>query len=161
ERVQRHIGPPLEEVGDPVLRAMPIHDRGVFRPMADALAEDGGNDAVRCPLQQLPGKAAANAVAHVEERVDAEVIHEPELVAGARLLVTDADVALGIERHGSLSLHRGACGGRSRLDQTHACLEPPWRHYSAMEGPRALACGTARASKAYCACWYRRNTFAM
>ena len=53
--------------------------------MADTLAEDGGDDAVRRPLQQLPGKAATNAVAHVEELVDAEVIHQPELVVGERL----------------------------------------------------------------------------
>ena len=35
---------------------MPIHDSGVVRPMADALAEDGGDDAVRRPLHQLPAK---------------------------------------------------------------------------------------------------------
>ena len=189
----RHVGPPLQEVGDPVLLAMPIHDGRVFRPMADALAEDGGDDAVRRPLHQLPGKAAADAVAHVEELVDAEVIHQPELVvgegppgvvdrhgagglaaigvalvhrdaaevvrecfhgvdhrgrpvadagvqaptggdqqweAGASLLVADADVALVIERHGSLSLPSVVCCGRARLDEPREPLESS-RHYSA------------------------------
>src|SRR5262249_13785550 len=190
------VGPPLQEVGDPVLLAMPIHDGGVFWPMADALAEDGGDDAVRRPLHQLPGKAAADAVAHVEELVDPEVIHQPELVvgerlpgvvdrhgagglatigvalvhrdaaevlrellhrvdhrgrpitdagvqaptggdqqreAGARLLVADADVALIIKRHGSLSLPCVVCCIRARIDSTRASLESLERHYSATE----------------------------
>ena len=151
--------------------------------MADALAEDGGDDAVRRPLHQLPGKAAPDAVAHVEELVDPEVIHQPELVvgerlpgvvdrhgagglaaigvalvhrdaaevlrkrlhrvdhrgwpvadagvqaptggdqqreAGARLLIADADVALVIERHGSLSLSCVVCCIRARIDETRA-----------------------------------------
>src|SRR5688500_18675103 len=73
---------------------MPIHDGWVFRPMADALAEDGGDDAVRRPLHQLPGKAAANAVAHVEELVDTKVIHQPELVVGER-------IPWVVDRHGA------------------------------------------------------------
>src|SRR5690348_14036811 len=61
---------------------MPIHDRGIFRSMADSLAEDGGNDPVGRPLHQLAGKTTADAVAHVKELADAEVIHQPKLVVG-------------------------------------------------------------------------------
>jgi hypothetical protein len=43
--------------------------------MADALAEHSGDDAVGRPLHQLPGKATADAVAHIEEFADAEVVH--------------------------------------------------------------------------------------
>ena len=39
DRICRHVGPPRQE-GGPVLLAVPVQDRGVFRPMA----EDGGND---------------------------------------------------------------------------------------------------------------------
>ena len=53
--------------------------------MADALTEDRGDDAVGRPLHQLPGKAAADAVAHVKEFADAEVIHQPKLVVGERI----------------------------------------------------------------------------
>jgi len=53
--------------------------------MADALAEDGGEDAVGRSLHQLSGKAAADAVAHVKEFVDAEVVHQPELIVGKRI----------------------------------------------------------------------------
>ena len=62
--------------------AVPIHDIRVFRPVADGLAEHGSDDAVGRSLQQLPGEAAANAVAHVEEFADPEMVHQPELVAG-------------------------------------------------------------------------------
>jgi len=50
--------------------------------MADALAEDGGDDAVRRPLHQLRGKATTDAVAHIEEFVDAEVVYQPQLIVG-------------------------------------------------------------------------------
>jgi hypothetical protein len=67
---------------------MAVHDGRVFRPMADALAE--GDDPVGGPLQQLPGKAAADAVAHIEEFADPEVVHQPELVIGIALVHRDA-----------------------------------------------------------------------
>src|SRR4029077_17774085 len=51
----------------------------------DALAEDSSDDAVGRPLHQLPGEAAADAVAHVKEFADAEVIHQPKLVVGERI----------------------------------------------------------------------------
>jgi hypothetical protein len=33
-------------------------------------------------LEKLAGKAAADAVAHVEELADAKMVHQPELVVG-------------------------------------------------------------------------------
>ena len=159
--------------------------------MPDRLAEHAGHDALGCPLHELEGKRAADAVAHEEELADAEVIHQPELVvgegapgvvdrdraaglaavgvalvhrdaaevvlellhrvdhrgrpvadagvqaptggdqqreAGAGLLVADADVALFVERHGSLSLHSVVFCGRSRIDQTREHLESSSRH---------------------------------
>src|SRR3989449_4380882 len=155
------------------------------------MAEQGGDHTVRRPLHQLPGKAAADAVAHVEELVDPEVIHQSELVvgeclpgvvdrhgagglaaigvalvhrdaaevvrerlhrvdhrgwpvadagvqaptggdqqreAGARLLIADADVALVVERHGSLSLSSVVLCGRSRLDELREPLESSSRY---------------------------------
>ena len=44
--------------------------------------EDRGDDAIGRALQQLAGKAAADAVAHIEEFADAEMVHQPELVVG-------------------------------------------------------------------------------
>jgi hypothetical protein len=37
------------------------------------------------PLHQLPGKAAADAVAHVKELADAEVVHQPKLIVAKRI----------------------------------------------------------------------------
>ena len=77
--------------------------------MSDRLAEDGGHDALRGPLQQLPGKAAADAVAHVEELVDTEVIHQPELVVGEGAPgVIDWDRAAGLAAIGVTLVHRDA-----------------------------------------------------
>ena len=53
--------------------------------MTDGLAEDGGDAAVGGTLHQLPGKAAADAVAHIKEFADAEVVHPPKLVVGERI----------------------------------------------------------------------------
>ena len=77
--------------------------------MPDPLAEDGGDDAVRRPLHQLPGKAAADAVAHEEELVDPEVIHQPELVVGEGAPGgVDRDRAAGLAAVGVALVHRDA-----------------------------------------------------
>ena len=53
--------------------------------MADALAEDGGDDAVRRPLHQLPRQSSRRCSSPCRKLVDPEVIHQPELVVGERL----------------------------------------------------------------------------
>src|SRR5580698_4768191 len=78
--ITRHIGPPLHEVRRPIFHAMPVHNGWILRPTPDALAKDGTRDAVWRPLHQLPGKAAADAVADEEELPDPEVVHQPELI---------------------------------------------------------------------------------
>ena len=50
--------------------------------MPNGLAEHSGDDTLGRSLQELAGKAAADAVAHIEELADAEVVHQPELVVG-------------------------------------------------------------------------------
>jgi hypothetical protein len=70
------------KIGQPILVAVPIHDIRVFRPLANGLAEHRSHDAVGRSLQQLPGEAAADAVAHVKEFADPEMVHQPELIVG-------------------------------------------------------------------------------
>ena len=68
--------------------------------MADGLAKDRGDNAVGRPLHQLPGKAAADAVADEEEPLDPEVVHQAELVIGERVpWVVDRDQGRWIRRH--------------------------------------------------------------
>ena len=76
------VRPPGEQFGCPVITT-PLYmwSRSSGR-CPTGWPEDGGHDALGCPLHELPGKAAADAVAHVEELVDAQVIHQPELVVG-------------------------------------------------------------------------------
>ena len=77
--------------------------------MPDRLAEDGSHNAVGCPLYQLEGKRAPDAVAHEEELPDAEVIHEPELVVGEGAPgVVDRDRAAGLAAVGVALIHRDA-----------------------------------------------------
>ena len=82
DRVHRHFRPASAELGQPIVVAVPPHDVRIFRPMPDRLAKHRGNDAIWRPLQQLPGEAAADAVAHIKEFADAEMVHQPELVVG-------------------------------------------------------------------------------
>src|SRR6266850_6120460 len=78
-------------------------------PMADWLAEDGGHDALGGPLHQLPGKAAADAVAHVEELLDAQMIHQSELVVSEGAPgVVDRDRAAGLAAVGVALVHGDA-----------------------------------------------------
>ena len=109
DRVLRHLGPPLFEIGQPVIGAVPVHDAGLFRPVPDGLVENRGGDPVRRPLQQLAGKAAADAVAHEEELADAEMVHQAELV-----ISESVPGVLGRDRAGRLAaigvalIHRDA-----------------------------------------------------
>ncbi len=68
----------------PRRRGRTLHDVGVLRAMADGLAAHGGHDAIGGAFDQLEAEGAADAVAHVEELLDAEVVHKPELVVCGR-----------------------------------------------------------------------------
>ena len=48
--------------------------------MPDRLAQDRGDDALRCALHQLHRERAADAVAEEQELVDAEMVHHAELI---------------------------------------------------------------------------------
>jgi len=80
-----------------------------LRSVPDRLAEDGGHNAVGCPLYQLEGKRAPDAVAHEEELLDAEVIHQPELVVGEGAPgVVDRNRAARFAAVGVALVHRDA-----------------------------------------------------
>src|SRR5262249_33761055 len=100
---------PLHNVRYPIALAVPVHDGRVFRPMADGLTKRRSDDAVRRALQQLSGKAAANAVTHVKEFADPEMVHQPELVVGKRVpRVIDLHWPGGFAAIGVALVHRDA-----------------------------------------------------
>ena len=100
DRLRRHLGPSCPEIREPILLAVSNHDVRVFGPMAHGLAEHGGHDALRRPLQQLAGEAAADAVAHEEEFADPEMVHQPKLVVGECVpRVLDRHRTGGTRRH--------------------------------------------------------------
>ena len=75
--------------------------------MPDALAEYRGGDAAGRAFEQLAGKAAADAVAHIEELADAEMVHQPELVVGEGVpRVAGRDRAGGFAAIGVALVHR-------------------------------------------------------
>src|SRR5215472_10948376 len=151
-----HLGPTGAEIGQPVVPAVPHHDVGVFRPVPDALVEHRRDDAVRRPLQQLPGEAAANAVAHVEEFADPEMVHQPKLVVGKGVPpVVDRHRSGRLAAIGVTLVHRDAaevvleffhrvdCGGRPVAD---ARIEPAAGSDQQREAPADLLVADADVS---------------
>ena len=63
----------------PAIAAVAVHDVRVFRPEADALTENGSLNPFRHALNQLPGKAAANAVAHDGELFHAQIVEQSQM----------------------------------------------------------------------------------
>ena len=50
--------------------------------MPDAPTKHSGDDTLGRAFEELPGKTAADAVAHIKELADAQVVHQPELIVG-------------------------------------------------------------------------------
>ena len=82
DRFDCHVGPTRAEIGDPILVPVPVHDIPVLGPVPDALTKHSGDDTLGRAFEELPGKTAANAVAHIKELADAQVVHQPELIVG-------------------------------------------------------------------------------
>ena len=65
----------------PVL-LMPYIPVGILRPEPDGLRQNARDHAIGCPLQKIPDEWAADAEAHHHELIDAQMIHQTELVIG-------------------------------------------------------------------------------
>ncbi|MBV8120197.1 MAG: hypothetical protein JO081_09710 [Alphaproteobacteria bacterium] len=50
--------------------------------MPDRLAEHSGDNPLGRPFEELPGKTAADTVAHVEKLADTEVVQQTQLIIG-------------------------------------------------------------------------------
>ena len=68
-----------------------------FRAEAAGLRQHGGDDAFGRALQQVPDERAADAEAHHQEFVDAEMVHQAKLVIGIGIpRAVDLDRARGL-----------------------------------------------------------------
>src|SRR5260370_9232391 len=96
-------------MGGPILVPMPVHHIRVFGPVPDSLAEHSGDDTLGRAFEELPGKTAADAVTHVEELADAEMVHQPQLVGGEGVpRVVDRNRAAGFAAVRVALVHRDA-----------------------------------------------------
>src|SRR5260370_26014271 len=88
---------------------MPVHDIRVFGPVPDGLAEHSGDDTPGRAFEELPGKTAADAVTHIEEFTNAEMVHQPQLVVGEGVpRVAGRDRAAGLAAVRVALVHRDA-----------------------------------------------------
>lgn len=81
-RLLAQVGPLGKQVRGPPVPAGPVHDIGVFGPMSHRLAEYCGSYTLGSSFKKRAREAAADAVSHVGEFADDQVIHHPELVVG-------------------------------------------------------------------------------
>jgi hypothetical protein len=77
--------------------------------MTSGLAEHGGHDPLGGTPHQLHGERAADAVAHKEKLLNAEMVHQPELVVGEGApRIVDGDRAGRFPVIGIALVHRDA-----------------------------------------------------
>jgi hypothetical protein len=76
------VGPPFHELGSPAFHVVGVEQVAHLGPRAGRLRQHGGHDTIRRPLQEIPDHGTADAEAEHHEPVDAQIIHQPELVIG-------------------------------------------------------------------------------
>src|SRR4029450_12300471 len=81
----RDLGPALNQLRTPSRYAGVVHDVGHLGPEPDGLRRHARDDAIRRPLDQVPDERAANTEAKHHELVDAQMIHQTDMVVGVRI----------------------------------------------------------------------------
>ena len=80
DHVHSDFGTALHQVRTPPRHAAVVKERGHLRAEPDRLRQHGRDHAIGRPLQKVPDKWAANAEAHHHKLVDAQMVHQTELV---------------------------------------------------------------------------------
>ena len=136
--VLAQVRPFREQFRRPDFLSGAIHDVRILRPVPDGLAEHRDGDTIRRLFEQLASEAFADAVAHIGELIDPEVIHQTNLVLSETAPgIIDGErartlAAIGIALvHGNAaevvleSLHRVDHGARpiadARVQSTSRC----------------------------------------
>ena len=82
DRLHRDVGPLRDQRRAPALHIGLVEQVAHLRTRPAGLRQHGRDDPVGRALQQVPDEGAADAEAHHHELVDAQVIHQTELVVG-------------------------------------------------------------------------------
>ena len=83
DHLHRDLGPALGgQRRAPALHVVVVEKVAHLRTRTAGLRQHGRDDSIRRPLQQVPDEGAADAEAQHHELVDAQMIHQPELVVG-------------------------------------------------------------------------------
>ncbi len=82
DHLHRDLGPAFDQVRTPAAHAAVIEKRRHLRPETDRLSQHGRNHTVGRPLQKVPDEWAADTETHHHEFVDAQVIHQADVVIG-------------------------------------------------------------------------------
>ena len=114
DHLHRDVGPALDQLRPPALHVVVVEQVAHLRARPAGLRQHGGDDAIRRPLQQIPDQGAANAKAQHHELVDAQMIHQAELVIGVGIPGT-----VDLERAGGL-----AGIGVAQVESDAAVLRP-------------------------------------
>ena len=80
--LHRDLGPALDQFRTPALHVVVVEQVAHLRARAARLRQHGGDDAIGRALQQIPDEGPADAEAEHHELVDAEMIHQAEMVVG-------------------------------------------------------------------------------
>src|SRR5262249_42475546 len=82
DHLQLDFWPPLDQFRTPTSHIVVVEESRHLRPKPARLCEHARNDTVRCALQQVPDEGTANTETHHYDLVDAEVIHQSDVVIG-------------------------------------------------------------------------------
>ena len=93
------LGPPLHQLRAPSLHVVFVEEIARLGARAARLRQHGGDHAIGRALQQIPDEGPADAEAVHHELVDAEMIHQADMVVGVGI-----PGAIGLERAGRLAV---------------------------------------------------------
>jgi hypothetical protein len=109
DHLHRDLGPSLYQLRTPPLHVVVVEQIAHLRTGPAGLRQHGGDDAIGRASQEVPDEGAANAETHHHELLDAQVIHQAEMVIGVGVpRPVDLEWAGGLAAVGVTQVRRDA-----------------------------------------------------
>ena len=109
DHVHRDVGPALDQLRTPALHVVLVAEIRHLRPEPAWLHRHGRHDTIRGPLQEVPDEGTGYAEAQHHELVDAQMIHQAEMVVGIGIpRPVDLERAGGLAGVGVAQIRRDA-----------------------------------------------------